>query len=212
MPSHSAAERQALADALAEAGPGAATLCSGWTTTDLAVHLILREGRPHVRAAGLVGPLKNWSRGQEQATAARPYAELVGTVRNGPPRISLFTLPGADERINLLEHFIHCEDVRRAQEGWEPRVLPADRQTAFWKNIAGPFGKLMVRRSKIGVSFQVPGGPPVEVLRREGPGVTLLGEPGEIAMYVFGRKAQARIEIVGEPDVVARFRDTPMRT
>ena len=46
MTSHSAAEREALADALASAGPDAPTLCEGWTAHDLAAHLIAREHRP----------------------------------------------------------------------------------------------------------------------------------------------------------------------
>ena len=40
------AERLALADLMAEVGPDAPTLCGGWTTRDLAAHLLLRERRP----------------------------------------------------------------------------------------------------------------------------------------------------------------------
>ena len=39
-------ERAAFADTLEEAGPDAPTLCTGWTTRDLAAHLVLRERRP----------------------------------------------------------------------------------------------------------------------------------------------------------------------
>ncbi|GLY30637.1 TIGR03085 family metal-binding protein [Kineosporia sp. NBRC 101731] len=213
MPSHSAAERQALADALAGAGPGAPTLCAGWTTTDLAVHLVLREGRPHVRLAGSIGPAKDWAARQEQATTARPYEDLVTTVRNGPPRLSPMALPGVDSLANLLEHFVHCEDVRRAAPDWEPRALPGDRQAAIWKNVTSPFGKVMVRKAAMPVSLQVPGGEPVVLKAKgEGPAVTLVGEPGEIAMYLFGRKEHARVELLGDPATVARFRETPMRT
>ncbi|MBT0768900.1 TIGR03085 family protein [Kineosporia sp. J2-2] len=211
MPSHSAAERQALADALTEAGPGAPTLCSGWTTTDLAAHLVLREGRPHVRLAGGIAPLKSWAAQQEQDHTARPYADLVATFRNGPPRVSPFGLPGVDERANLLEHFVHCEDVRRAVPDWQPRELPGERQAAFWKTISGVFGKLMLRRADMPVSLQVPGGQPTEMRKGVG-GVVLTGEPGEIAMYLFGRKDHARVQIIGSEEQVARFRAAPMRT
>jgi uncharacterized protein (TIGR03085 family) len=211
MPSHSAAERQALADALAEAGPGAATLCAGWTTTDLATHLVLREGRPQVRLAGAVGPLRSWAIRQEETTRARPYAELISRIRNGPPRTSPFALPGVDQRANLLEHFVHCEDVRRAVPDWQPRELPADRQNTFWKTLSGALGKLALRKSEVPVSLQVPGGEPVAIVRRPGPGVTVAGPPGELAMYLFGRKEHARVQLLGEEDAVARFRDLSLR-
>lgn len=211
MPSHSAAERQALADVLTEAGPGAPTLCSGWTTTDLAAHLVVRESRPHVRVADAVGPLRRWAAQQERTAAERPYTDLVTAFRDGPPRLSPFALPGADERANLLEHFIHCEDVRRAVPEWAPRTLPGDRQAAFWKTITGVFGKAMLRKAEMPVSLQVPGGQPVEMRKGVG-GVVLVGEPGEVAMYLFGRKDQARVEILGSEEQVARFRKTPMRT
>jgi uncharacterized protein (TIGR03083 family) len=35
-------ERQALCDTLTELGPDAPTLCEGWTTADLAAHLMVR--------------------------------------------------------------------------------------------------------------------------------------------------------------------------
>lgn len=209
MPSHSAAERQALADALAEAGPAAPTLCSGWSTTDLAVHLVLREGKPQVRVAGAIGPLKNWAHQQEKAAAERPYAELVTQIRNGPPRTSPFALPGADARANLLEHFVHCEDVRRAAPQWAPRKLPADRHAAFWKTLSGPFGKILLRRSDVPVSLQVPGGEPVVVTK--GTGVVIVGEPAELALYLFGRTEQARVDLLGKEAAVERFRGTDLQ-
>ena len=39
-------ERSALADLLDQIGPDQPTLCEGWTTRDLAAHLIARERRP----------------------------------------------------------------------------------------------------------------------------------------------------------------------
>lgn len=107
---------------------------------------------------------------------------------------------------------MHGEDVRRATPGWEPRPLPGERQAAFWKNIAGPFGRLMVRKADVPVSLQVPGGEPHALKKGTGPGVTLVGEPGELAMYLFGRKEHARVEFLGDEAAVARFRETPMRT
>ena len=40
---HARGERTALCDLLDRLGPEAPTLCTGWTTYDLAAHLALRE-------------------------------------------------------------------------------------------------------------------------------------------------------------------------
>ncbi len=52
--SYSREERRALCALLDETGPDAPTLCEGWTTGDLAAHLVLRERRPDA-AAGVAG-------------------------------------------------------------------------------------------------------------------------------------------------------------
>ncbi|WP_346995752.1 maleylpyruvate isomerase N-terminal domain-containing protein, partial [Dietzia sp. SLG310A2-38A2] len=39
-------ERSALVETMRAAGPEAPTLCAGWTTRDLAAHLVVREARP----------------------------------------------------------------------------------------------------------------------------------------------------------------------
>src|ERR1700678_3703297 len=48
-------ERRALCDLFGELGPDAPTLCEGWTTSDLAVHLIMCEARPHAWAGVPLG-------------------------------------------------------------------------------------------------------------------------------------------------------------
>ena len=55
--SYSREERRALCALLDETGPDAPTLCEGWTTGDLAAHLVLRERRPDA-AAGVAGLIK----------------------------------------------------------------------------------------------------------------------------------------------------------
>ena len=50
--SYSREERRALCELLDETGPDAPTLCEGWTTGDLAAHLVLRERRPDAAAGG----------------------------------------------------------------------------------------------------------------------------------------------------------------
>ena len=117
-------ERRHLAALLRRLGPDAPTLCEGWRTRDLAVHLVLRSGRPDV-LAGRVLPrvpvLGERVRRAEQAVARQPWEELVRKVEH-PPLYSPARVGPVDKRMNTVEYFVHHEDVRRAQ----PLVRGAD--------------------------------------------------------------------------------------
>ena len=106
-------ERHGLCDLLLELGPDAPTLCEGWTTADLAAHLVLRE---HFR---------RWSDAQRAEEKAKGFPALVARLRAGAPLIP-WRLPRIREVFNGLEYFIHHEDVRRAN-GREPRAPADDR-------------------------------------------------------------------------------------
>jgi uncharacterized protein (TIGR03085 family) len=211
MPSHSAAERAALADALEAAGPIHATLCDGWTTTELAAHLVAREHRP-LSAVGVVIPaLAGWADRARGRYRDRPYADLVELVRSGPPRTSPMAIPGVDARVNLVEHFVHCEDVRRAGPGWVPRELPTDRQDALWAALRLT-GRLNLRRSPVSVTLRTPDGRTLPVVTRSGTeGVAVVGTPGELTLYISGRKDQAQVQLEGPDAAVATFRALMLR-
>jgi uncharacterized protein (TIGR03085 family) len=201
---HSAAERAALVEAMRAAGPDAPTLCEGWTVRDLAAHLVIRERRPDAAAGIVLPPLRGWGDHVRRGYAARPFDELLELVADGPPVTSGFALPGVDARLNLVEHFVHCEDVRRAAPGWTPRELPEARQRAFAAMMSSR-GKYFLRHSPVGVRLQTPDG---EVLADVGdePRVTLTGRPAELVLYAFGRTAQAQVELDGPADALAAFR------
>src|SRR3954471_19920874 len=93
MPSHSAAERAALADALENAGPHRPTLCDGWTTTELAAHLVSRERRPDAAAGILIPALAGWTDRVRDKYATWSYADLVHAIRTGPPWTSPMAIP-----------------------------------------------------------------------------------------------------------------------
>src|SRR5919107_1424958 len=95
-------ERQQLADLFVEAGPDAPTLCEGWTTRDLAAHLVVRERRPDGVATRLIPSLAGHADRVGRAVAARPYADGIEKVRT-PPRWSLLSNPLTDELFNGLE-------------------------------------------------------------------------------------------------------------
>lgn len=197
-------ERAALAAALEQAGPEAPTLCEGWTTRDLARHLVLREGNPEALARFVAAKVPAL-RGRLPGTDAppRPFLDVVEQFRSGPPPGPL-GLPGLDVLVNTAEHFIHHEDVRRARPGWSARELPAADEDALWGS-----AQLMARRtyfrSPVGVVLVVPDGPRSKV-RRGAPAVVLTGKASELLLHVTGREAHADVEVGGPADAVRRFR------
>jgi uncharacterized protein (TIGR03085 family) len=197
---HSRDERLALADLLAEKGPDAPTLCEGWTTGDLAAHLVLREARPDAAAGVMGGPLAPYTaRAQARLKAARGYAELIAAFRAGPPRLSLFAIPGADEAANTVEYFVHHEDVRRCGESWEPRELDAGLTEALWKRLKG--ARLLLRKLPVGVELKRDDKPAeggYRVLAKGSPDVvTVTGPPAELTMWAMGRVTASRVRLDG---------------
>src|SRR5262245_29178957 len=138
-------ERAALCDLFTELGPDQPTLCEGWQTRDLAAHLVLRERRPDAAAGILIKPLAGYTQTVQDSYARRPWAELVDLVRTGPPVYMPTTIEKVDELINAVEFFVHHEDVRRGQPGWEPRKPDADRDAVLWAALSRS-ARLMLRR------------------------------------------------------------------
>jgi uncharacterized protein (TIGR03085 family) len=200
-------ERLALCAALDEAGPRGATLCQGWATLDLAAHLVLRERRPDAAAGIPGGPLAGYNRRVQHAIAARtPYPRLVQAVRNGPPRLSPFALPGVSERANLIEYFVHHEDVRRARPGWEPREVDQGLSDALWQMLR--MARLVLRKAPVGVELARDDQPGAAngvrfTARARTPVVTVTGTPAELAMWTLGRTGAARVRLDGSDAAVA---------
>src|ERR1700730_5582555 len=99
--SYSREERLALCALLDKTGPDAPTLCEGWTTGDLAAHLVLRERRPDA-AGGVIGGPRAGSaaRGKRRTRARPPFPDRVRITRSAPPRLSPMAIQGVDERAN----------------------------------------------------------------------------------------------------------------
>jgi uncharacterized protein (TIGR03085 family) len=203
-------ERLGLCDLLDELGPDEPTLCAGWRTADLAAHLVLRERRPDAALGVLGGPL-GWHtrRVQRRLIEQVPFGRIVGLIRDGPPRLSVFGLPGADARANLTEFFVHHEDIRRAQPDWKPRVLDDGLADLLWRQLR--LARLMLRRAPVGVEFARDdetgddGDAPLRITAKaRAPMVTVTGPPAELTMWAFGRTGAARVRLSGsDPDVAA---------
>ncbi|GAB2756566.1 TIGR03085 family metal-binding protein [Salinifilum aidingensis] len=194
-------ERRQLCDLLEQVGPEAPTLCEGWATRDLAVHLVVRERRPDAMAGRVVKALAERGQRVERELHDLPWHDLVDRVRGGAPKWHPFAVGAVDEAVNSAEFFVHHEDVRRAREGWLPRASDPEREEVLWKAL-GRVARVFYGRSPVGVVLRRPDG--TEIAARQGPRtVRLLGEPGELLLRAFGRK-QAQVEFEGnEADIAA---------
>ncbi|MEU0285642.1 TIGR03085 family metal-binding protein [Streptomyces sp. NPDC052492] len=204
MSTHAKRERLLLADLLETAGPEAPTLCEGWTTRDLAAHVVVRERRPDA-AGGLL--VKQLASRLERVTAeflAKPYDELIGLIRTGPPRFSPFSLKQVDEMSNVIEFYVHAEDVRRAQPDWTPRELDPVFQDALWSRLERS-ARLMGRGVPTGLVLRRPDGQ-TAVARRGTPVVTVTGQPSELVMFAYGRQSAAKVELDGDENAIAELR------
>ncbi|MDQ1602931.1 MAG: hypothetical protein QOE01_776 [Actinomycetota bacterium] len=206
MPSIARSERAALTDLLDSVGPDAPTLCTGWTTRDLAAHLAMRERRMDAVGGIAVPVLAGHAESVRREYAGRRYPDLVALVRGGPPFWSAFAVPGVDRIANTTEYFVHHEDVRRAQPGWAPRSLHSRVQDALWAAVTAR-GKLAYRSVPCGVLLQRPGGQTARVRDGE-PAVTVAGEPAELLLHAFGRRGHALVDVSGPVDAVASMHGT----
>jgi uncharacterized protein (TIGR03085 family) len=188
------AERTGLCDAFDAVGPDAPTLCEGWTTADLAAHLVVREHRPDA-LPGIVGggPFARHTQRLMDAAKQKGYASMVATLRS--PSL-LFRGPGAFG--NVVEYWIHHEDVRRAN-GQGPRATVPELDAFLWRTLALT-GRGAARKVKP-IGFELDGGEGRRrVLRDADPRVVMRGAPGEIALYLSGRKAAAQVLLDGPDD------------
>jgi len=199
-------ERAALAALLEETGPDGPTLCEGWQTRDLAAHLVLRERRPDAAAGVMGGPLAGYTaRVQRQYLGRYSYPELVGLFRSGPPALSLFAIPGADEAANAVEYFVHHEDVRRAGEEWTERPLDDGLSEMLWKRLKG--ARLLLRSAPTGIVLAREGNGKLDLIvtKNAAPSVTVTGSPAELTLWSMGRTRAVHVTLDGPEDAVAKL-------
>src|SRR5580693_7372454 len=127
-------ERSALVSTFRQVGPDAPTLCAGWKTRDLAAHLVVRERRLDATPGISLPFLASYTeKVQNKVAQSTDWDDLVNLVSSGPPLYSPFRL--LDSVANLGEMFIHHEDVRRAVDGWQPRVLDDSTAAALGRQL-----------------------------------------------------------------------------
>jgi uncharacterized protein (TIGR03085 family) len=205
---YSRVERLALCDLFDQLGPDRPTLCEGWDTYDLAVHLYVRESDPMAGPGIVMSALaETTERRMKRAKERYSFAEVVDKVRNGPPTVSIFAVPKLGPQLNTTEYFVHHEDVRRAQPSYDVRTLPAEQQQGLWKAVRVA-SKTMNRKSPTGLVLRLPDGT-TSVAKRptELGSVTVTGEPAELVLFCFGRQRVADVQLDGETQAVEQLRN-----
>lgn len=204
-------ERRALCETFLSVGPEAPTLCSPWTTADLAAHLVIRERRPDLAPGIWVSALASRTDAGMDQYAARPWPELVSLVRSGPPVWSPARVPAVDNAVNFAELFIHHEDVLRGDESVGPRrEVDAWTSKSLWKLLRRS-GRIYFRRSPVGVDLTLPTGEAVTVRSATELGtVVLTGTPAELTLVASGRRRVADFEADGSPEAIAALWDASL--
>ena len=194
-------ERRRFADELAQVGPDVDTLCGGWTARDLAAHVLLRDRRPDAAVGVVASFLSGYTDKVQAKIAGQDWTELVDAVRSGPPMWSPTRLDAVDRLANTTEFFVHLEDVRRAQPGWEPRELDAEL-TDDLRAALGRMAKLFARKAPAGITLAPDDGGEAIVANDGDPMVTVSGPIGELVLWIFGRQAHARVGYDGPDDAI----------
>jgi uncharacterized protein (TIGR03085 family) len=192
------AERAAMCDTFEAVGPDAPTLCEGWTASDLAAHLIVREHRPDALPGVVIGgPFASHTERLMEQAKAKGYPAMIATMRTGLPWLYRVG-PGAFA--NVMENWIHHEDVRRAN-GQGPRPPDAEVDAFLWRTL-GLSGRIAARKVRpFGLELDAGSGRH-RVPGAANPRVVMRGAPGEIVLYLSGRKAGSRVVLDGPADAL----------
>ncbi|WP_245974858.1 TIGR03085 family metal-binding protein [Corynebacterium alimapuense] len=199
-------ERSSLAKLMLELGPDAPTLCEGWTTQDMAVHLLIRENQP-LAAGGMFVPALSDVLDKATAKAkARDYTEVVSEWAAGPAKFSPVRL--IDPLMNTAEHFIHHEDVLRGSGEINPRELSHVVNGQLHKALS-TMGRKMLSKSRVPVVLLPTDFPRIVAADQKGVSpdgeavVRVSGDVGELLLWAYGRDA-VKITVEGDPEDIKR--------
>lgn len=204
-------ERSELLATLRSLGPDVPTLCSRWTASDVAGHIVVAEsglGLPMVVGNQLrrVLPAPVTRQGIESLQSVgdrmiarakrRGWEPLLGRLAAGPPR-SFWHGSLADLR--LVEEWIHHEDIRRPN-GFGPRSGSDALDGALWN--AGltitRFPEFLPGRE--GLAISTPDGRHHELSGNRS--VHVNGRPGELLLYLAGRGGAAEVTVGGDEEAI----------
>ncbi|AKK06160.1 putative TIGR03085 family protein [Corynebacterium mustelae] len=186
----SASERHALAHLMRAVGPDFETLCEGWNVKDLLIHLIIRENYPLAAVGMFVSLAQGKLRSKTAELEKAPFDKLLSQWENGS---RMWPLAKLDRFVNVAEHFVHHEDVRRMLTDSHPRGFSRSDEAQLY-DAARFAGKVMLKRSTVPVILEPTGWPRVVVHDQRGVTdagcdvATIRGDIGEIVLWIFGRE------------------------
>ena len=196
-------ERHELCDLALTVGEDAPTRCGEWTVKELVAHLLVRENRPWAAVGIVVPPLSGLTDKSIARMARKDFGVLVEKLRD--PGLNMYRVPPAEVAFNTLEYFVHHEDIRRAQAGWEPRSLADADLGLIWKLGRGS-GRMMARRMGVPVTIRRSDTGAEAVLSSGDDPVVITGPPGEVVLFLFGRDFARDLTFDGPKDAVAKVR------
>ena len=202
------AERRGLCDLMEDLGPAAPTLCEGWATYDMAAHLYVREHDPIASVGIVVGPAERLHDQAIERTKERtPFEVLLRKVRSGPP---LWWRP-VDGLANVQEMFVHHEDVRRGGGDLTPRPESeiGEIEARLWGNLKRAHWMMTRNIKGVRVEIRAPGEAPIQAGRGDHV-VTIAGRPGELVLYLLGRRSAADVEITGSEEARSALEDAQL--
>ena len=137
--------------------------------------------------------------------AERDFDELVDDWGRGPAAYNPVRFVDAQQ--NFVEHFVHHEDIRRAN-GMGPRDFSA-RIKQQMHSYLKPLAKVALRKSERPVILQPEGLPRIVaadthgVVEKGDAVVRVSGEVGELILWSFGRDA-AEVKIEGDSEAIVK--------
>lgn len=198
-------ERTELVNTLHHVDPTAPTLCEGWQARHLVAHLILRETSPLTAAGVIGGPLEQRTNLKtnelaDSLTEKLRYEQAIERFAHLPGYLKMrHRFPSADRKMNLIEYFVHIEDVRRAGGQHEPRELSREVQEAIWSDVRSRAKLMAGKNYPHGLVLEAPGYVDMTctVVKPKDniPATILSGEPAELALYLFGREEVAQVSV-----------------
>jgi len=154
----------------------------------------------------MLPPLAGHTKRVQDDLARGDYAQLVEKVRH-PQSISLLQIGAVEEAMNLVEFFVHHEDVRRATPGWTARDLPEGYEQALLGRVRATT-KLSARRFPGEIVAHALGAAGAEPIRAGAGGerVEVHGAPGELLLFFTGRQRAANVEVTGPDELSEKLR------
>jgi uncharacterized protein (TIGR03085 family) len=121
-----------------------------------------------------------------------------------------------DERANVVEFFVHHEDVRRATDGWEERKVTPRLAEALWRRLS--MARFILRKAPVGVELarddvqSTPGKQRVRITAKaRTPVVTVTGSPAELTLWALGRTSVAQVRLDGVEAALSALRSATWR-